>query len=323
MKKEIYKIVPQMKDYDNIEGYWYPFIMRFHRKNVSLPSVTTDDYGFRNTILKNKSKFYLSNYLNHFEGKLGVMIGSSTCFGVGASSDKFTISSILSQNTNFSWFNLGGRAFNSTQEWILFSLYLPKKIDVIIIFSGINNLILSYLTQTSPFINSIFSNFQYDYLMNTVSKGIKNTIKYKLFCNKKINNIDKNKKYNNILHCFQRDMDMWNHFRCSFNCKLYFVFQPIATWIEKDLTSEEEKIFDILDNMQEPTWKIIYKHILEDKDKYLNDIKNICNKFNIPFLDINSKNSFCKNEWLFVDRVHLTDNGYQLVQEEIQKEFKL
>ena len=73
-------------------------------------------------------------------------MGGSTVFGVGATDDKFTISSQLNLRSDIAWFNLGGRSFNSTQEWIqsLLHFELLQSVDHVIICSGINALYLMF-----------------------------------------------------------------------------------------------------------------------------------------------------------------------------------
>lgn len=332
-----YKLAPQMRDYDRVGDLWLPFIMQFHKPNVSLSSVTTDEHGFRTTI-SNGKKLRLSDFLEP-TGKSGAVVGSSACFGVGASSDKFTLPSLLNQDSDTSWFNLGGRTFNSTQEWLLFLLYLPKKVDNVIIFSGVNNLVLSYATRrSSPVYNPIYCQSQFEHAgryrgMGNIAdvgviramKQIARDVKF-ILLPKKRHRTDAQptgRKYADIIDCFRRDMAVWDRLRHSFGFKLHFVLQPLASWIEKELTAEEKRIFEILDNAQRRAWAVLHKYLLKEKEAYLRDTRTVCDEFGVPFLDINSRESFRGNEWLFVDRVHMTDKGYEVVRKELRKEFNL
>ena len=42
------------------------------------------------------------------------------------------------------------------------------------------------------------------------------------------------------------------------------------------------------------------------------DVAEICSSLRIPFVDLNAEEAFASDTWLFVDRVHLTDEGYRL-----------
>jgi len=61
------------------------------------------------------------------------------------------------------------------------------------------------------------------------------------------------------------------------------------------------------------------KRIVEDKDPYINGIYELCKKHKIRFLNLNSGRLHFDHEWYFVDRVHMTDEGYKLVAELINK----
>ena len=58
--------------------------------------------------------------------ELSFIVGSSAVFGVGASNDSNTISSIISEETSDKFLNFGCRAHVSSQELILFNQISPK-----------------------------------------------------------------------------------------------------------------------------------------------------------------------------------------------------
>ena len=114
--KKIYKLIPQMKYYNNIGVDWKPFLMNLQKANYRSDVVNTDEFGlrFNNKILNN-------SIFEEKVKKYGIMIGASAVFGVGASSDELTIPSILSNSTDTHFYNLGGRAYSGFQEIILFN----------------------------------------------------------------------------------------------------------------------------------------------------------------------------------------------------------
>jgi hypothetical protein len=321
MKNKIYEIIPQMKDYDKIGKSWLPFIMHF-QKQVDTDSVKTDKNGFRYTVNQDGELVELMNANS-------IIIGGSTGFGVGCTSDKYTLASQLCKKEN-QWFNMCGRSFNSTQEWIIFLLFLPKKIDTVIIFSGVNNLTLSYLSKkSSPIYNAMFNQSDVEFAKTIALRKEKKMGFIKLYrltresLNCKLENESIEVKYEDIINCFERDIRIWKVIQRAYNFNLIFVMQPLAIWINKEFTEEEKQIFDMLDKLQRDSWEIVKSYLGDKKNKYLKDCKRICEKNDLPFFNINELDSFKKKEWLFVDKAHLTDLGVQRIREELKKEFSL
>lgn len=334
--KERNRIVPQMRDYDRIGDQWVPYLMRFDRPSRNYPAVSTNRLGFRNTtgrdgnmILDYDTFMGMSSDMNR-----GVVLGASTVFGVGASQDSYSIPSILNRKTDSLWFNFGGRAFNSTQELLLLVLNFPRGISKLVIVSGINNLTLSYLAhQTSPIYNSFFSQSIFERAMEFppdahigVRAGVKLLIKE--LKNKIYPTVSQGQKkditlqYDNIIKCYKRDLSIIKNLGDANGFSTYFAFQPVASFIDKKLSTEEEKIFSILDDLGSD-WEVLAKYIQNNMKRYVMDLQNICNDINMPFVDANKDKSFCSNEWLFVDRVHLTDNGNIKLSEMLVREFNL
>ena len=112
-------IVPQMRDYDELgmNQEWVPHLMYFQPRNAALKSVSSVEFGFRNTTGVKPG------------APTALLVGGSSVFGIGATSDAMTIPSLLNATTKYNWRNLGGRAFNSTQEAILVHLSNAKKIE--------------------------------------------------------------------------------------------------------------------------------------------------------------------------------------------------
>ena len=96
-KKDVRQsLTPQMKDYDNLKVKPLPYIMFLHQPNYSSASVNTDNHGLR--ISTDPEGVPLSiNTLK--ERSCNLLVGGATAFGVGATSDKNTISGHLSTKT--------------------------------------------------------------------------------------------------------------------------------------------------------------------------------------------------------------------------------
>jgi len=59
------------------------------------------------------------------------------------------------------------------------------------------------------------------------------------------------------------------------------------------------------------------------KESYFRDVELICNKHAIKYLNLNKCPEFESDEWIFVDRVHLTDKGNQMVCDAIKRNFSI
>jgi hypothetical protein len=115
---------------------------------------------------------------------------------------------------------------------------------------------------------------------------------------------------------FQIKKNLWNWTKIaqSYKCKLKYILQPFPDWAQKELSIEEQALL-----ANEP-----YEFIkLGDRALYLdyaNKLKNLCAELNIEFYDSNRLVSEYSgsNDWIFIDRAHLTDQGNKLMSRIIQ-----
>lgn len=343
------KLTPQMKDYDNIGFTWHPNIMFFHKENYNSNSIKTDSYGFRITS-SNELNFSPESYINsNKQEEVSLIIGGSTAFGVGASSDKYHLASILTELKGTKYLNFGGRAFNSDQELFLFKNFFKKisKIKDVIIVSGANDLYLTSIKHESFMPNFFFGNLYKNaldsYNLNLKRKvlklvlntfGIEKGVSGKIRFNKMLKNAIKTLRgrSNEKEPCKGKDSNLisfedafnrtksslifWSSLSRCLNFKVTFALQPTPYWCNKKLTHEEEKIFSINDHENKKASEIL--KMMDNTDKYLihtEKLQNLCKELSINYLDTNKllSNSECSKDWLFVDRIHLNDKGYKQV----------
>jgi len=328
------KMTPQMLDYDRIGDQWVPYLMRSDGALKNFSSVNTDKWGMRWTIGRQGAVLTVDAIAAEaYSNSIGVILGSSAVFGVGSSQDQFTISSYLSNQTKVDWLNFGGRAYNSTQELFRLILHLPKKMDQLVVFSGVNNITLSFLSSySSPVYNSFFyqSSFQQSMEHSSEFIGVRRAwgrllkeLRNRFFkSSESIPNELSRQTYKDVLICFERDLRALKVIADGIGANVYFVMQPLATWIEKRLSEEEVTIFNLLDSMSSD-WIVLAKQIADIKERYFEDVENICIALNINYYNMNLAPEFNTKEWLFVDRVHLTDRGYELAARLIKKRFNL
>ena len=337
-------LTPQMETYDKLGVKWHPYIMFFQKPNYTSGIVNTDEFGFRfNQVKKNKYSPF-SDFKKSKKG-LSFIVGSSAVFGVGASNDSNTISSIISKETNDKFLNFGCRAHVSSQELILFNQISPrfKQIKNVIIFSGLNDLYISFLRDYASELGPFFFSSQFSEGMNNqlisqkrkllkslLSPIYKDYIDYKniLFKNliKNIFSYQKKEKIfsdtsNNsfdVLYTIsqlKKNLFIWKKLSESYPFNLIFILQPTLDWMSKPASKEEKKIFEYLDkgedkmNMKDVLSKDIYRD-------YSFALKKICKSLDVQFFDANLdlKGIFKKDDWIFVDRGgHMTDLGYATV----------
>lgn len=329
------KIVPQMEDYDRVGDQWVPYLMRFDRPLRDFATVSTDEWGFRNSVGRNGETINVSNLVQAQDASpSGVIVGSSAVFGVGSSHDRFTIPSVLNKTTETVWLNFGGRAFNSTQELILFLLHLPKRVDRLVLFSGVNNITLAFLSpSTSPVYNSFFFQSVFERAMANPADefiGVRRAVARVLreLRHRLLPEIRQPAKqnlggsYQDVLRCFNRDLRAFKAVADGLGIPLHFALQPLATWMDKPLASEEKDIFGILDSMS-MDWQVLAHRIMGVRDSYFLDVELICRDLSVDFCNVNLAPEFLTEEWLFVDRVHLTDRGCEVAAKVLKREFGL
>jgi hypothetical protein len=91
--------------------------------------------------------------------------------------------------------------------------------------------------------------------------------------------------------------------------RVVFALQPLALYVEKELSREETELFEALDVLQPRRWPQL-KRLLETRWRgYAEALERGCAEAGVPFVDL-SRAPY--EGWCFVDRVHMTDHGHDL-----------
>ena len=101
-----YKFCPQLETYDRIGIEWIPYIMFGQTKNFRSKICNTDCFGLRfcnKTNLKYTNSIFDQTIPNNSQDC--VIIGTSSAFGGGSTRDETTISSLLTNKTDFNFYN--------------------------------------------------------------------------------------------------------------------------------------------------------------------------------------------------------------------------
>ena len=335
-----YKLAPQLKDYDSLPTDWKPYTMFRQASKYSSNSVNTDETGQRFSLDRNGNRLSLSD----LDGPFDLIVGASTAFGVGATHDKNTIASQLSTLSGRKTLSLTGRAYNSYQELLLFVEHLHKfsGLGRIIIISGANNLYVSAFHDKYgiPF---FWSDSFYDsirvadlsrkkrflaMLIDSIGgqsidwRGVNKTNVfqkiYEGFGHRLPTNETPVVNVQKAAHRTIQDLSVFQKLAVSIGAKLSFCLQPVAGWMQKPLVDEEKILFDVA---QAGSSEIILAFSNpEIHREYASIIENFCNNSKLKFSDLNSCIKPNKN-WMYVDRVHLTDVGNSLVAQYIFEHF--
>lgn len=345
-----YEVAPQMREYDKLATVWKPFVMFFNQPNIKSSVYNLDKFGLRFNDLSNLKNLDLEKNNSIFNEKIfseskgtAALVGGSTAFGTGATSDSFTISSILSKKTNMHFFNIGCSAFSGFQETILFQSFinLLKNTKVIIILSGLNDLFLTYyLSKFDPIFGPHYFSQKHieGIFQRTLSKKrklakflldpfIEHDVNWNSVTISKLRNLFLKKKNSEKMDLptkerlmktnISKNFQFWSNIQKGMGIKIIYLLQPFANWCEKTLSDDEKKIFSVVDTTsQRPyqIWKMLDKTLYTN---YKNLIEENCNHFNLDFVDCNNyiNNNDFNNQWLFVDRAHLTDLGNKNISE--------
>jgi len=345
-----YKFCPQLKTYDRIGIEWMPYIMFGQTKNFRSKTCNTDCFGLRfgnKTNLKYTNSIFDQTIPNNSQDC--IIIGNSTAFGVGSARDETTISSLLTNKTDFNFYNLGGRAYNGFQEIIVYQSLINylNNIKKIVIFSGLNDLYLfqgiKFNSYSGPFYfnEKFFESMKHgdlNYKRNLIkfflqpltsseidwSKITKKEIMSYIFNHNFRENFRKNLQLSSkkitLEDIVLRNLKLWSNISKGTNTEVYFFLQPFLGW-GKDFSNEEIEICEyIINNKKISTVFKILEKMKNLHQYYKNILINSCKKLEIPFYDCNEflKQNSKKTDWLFVDRAHMNDDGYMLISEYIK-----
>lgn len=320
------ELTPQMRDYeakftDAGEVRWLPYLMYFHPAEHRSAAVNTDSSGFRYSEADGR-RYSVADHGDI--GPVRLLAGSSTVFGIGASSDAWTLSSRMTEHDPRPqpWLNLGGRSFNSTQELLLFSLYrhLLPSVEEIVLLSGFNNLGLARLPASARGEHGAFFNCnQFFDALGPESRqqkpvlSILRRVKDQSGEPEPVPGMEEQIAY--AAELTLRHLDVWRALANDLGAKLTFVLQPLAGWVREVGSPQEERLFAELDELG--NFRQTYGDILQQEvcRGYAEAIEAGAKKMDVGFLNLSPvlAEAVEADQWLFVDRIHFTDSGHDFV----------
>lgn len=334
--QEVYKWTPQIRDYDkfmHIGARWVPYTMYFHEKSFVSPTINTDKYGFRYSIFQ-QQKVSVASFPKTTTSSVNLLIGGSTALGVGATEDRFTVASYLSELTGEVWLNLAGRGYNSTQELLLYLLNQKRigSVNKIVVLSGMNTLALEGIPdEFSTEYGRYYYSYEFQHYMNKYnddmkrkkdsfdSSSIMTKVKSYLKNNENENPADKiiTDESVSLEHRIDRTADSITDalkqlalLTSNQKTEILFFLQPLSHWCRDSLTNEEEAVFNAIESCPNNFYRL-FKSVL-GKEVHKPFFKKIEEKSgDIKCFDMNEllKTSSHYNSTIFVDRVHFNDIG--------------
>lgn len=311
---------------DGGEVRWLPYLMYFHPNGHRSKTVNTDVSGFRYSEVDGRA-YSVADHDGLDSVRL--LAGSSTVFGIGASCDAWTLSSRMTVNDPRPqpWLNFGGRSFNSAQELMLLTLYrhLLPKVEEIVLFSGFNNLGLARLPASArgehgAFFNcnQFFDAFGTDASRAAHSKGM--SVMQRLLGGKNGAAASEpvppmTEQIGYAADLTLRHLEIWRVVANDLGAKLTYVLQPLAGWVRDIGTSQEETIFAELDELGR--FSDTYGDILQQRVniEYATQLEAGTKNMGVDFINLSPilAGRVGPDQWLFVDRIHFTDEGYDYV----------
>ena len=135
------ELVPQMAEYDRHASLrvWISYMMHNGAANFRSNVLNTDGYGFRYGRDPNGVPCSFQTFSS---GDCNFLLGGSTTFCVGTTSDARTVSSRLSAKTGETWINCGMRAHVLAQNLNASLLLRPDRCNVkrLVALTGLNEL---------------------------------------------------------------------------------------------------------------------------------------------------------------------------------------
>jgi hypothetical protein len=299
-------------------------------------SVNTDKFGLREQY-DDEGEFIDIDTFESTGRRCNGLLGGSTVFGVGATSDRTTISSRL-HRPRTPCLNLGVRGATGQQELILFLLFRQHFPDIrnVVLFTGVNNCALAARpgTKVYPGFGGVFyegmllsplrqqelqgiPRYRLTQLVDRAYRGsrlVRGAARVLLGRRTTTDGYRANfeEKLTQIIRFAENDLATWGQLQSAGGFKVHLVLQPAINWTERPLTQMEAELF-AADIELFPDTKLFASHPVYEE--YRAKIESSCDSNGIDFHDANlwlNEPRFAREE-LFTDVCHLTDTGNAIV----------
>jgi hypothetical protein len=342
-------VAPITRDYGDLsdELVLWPFVTITSRPGLSTPVVSTDGRGHR---LGRRDDSVVAS--DDAPDDAGFVLGGSYVFGVGAADDSGTFPSALWRLTGKPYVNLGLRKATSTQE-LVSALPFAERSTTFVVCSGLNNFAVARAAPLDPLFGPTYLDHplrrllampveELVRLVKTAESGgrlaaigdadLRHELARRLrrrlpgrqkpkaakpTRSKKKPEPAPDEVVETAATVQLRDLRALRRLVPD-DAEVVFALQPVATHTGKELTDEERELFESLDVMQARTtrWPVV-KGLLETHwPAYAERLEQGCGEVGVPFVDL-SRAEY--SGWCFVDRIHMTERGYELAASHLQE----
>ena len=346
------QLTPQMDDYDRLPIQWLPYVMYLQASNYRSASVNTDAHGLRWSA-DPQGKPLGMDVMGDRDCYLLVGGSTVFGVGATADSQTLSANlSALTGNCWLNFAGRAFSPTQELILFQLFRNRLPR-VRRILLFSGINALTLHHLVSEVPsdiggffywsqfrdgmaeamlsprrrilsrFLKPLFGD-RIDFARVSLSRlpfqmlGLerpeKSTAKAGISLDAQI--ATRKACRDEMMAIIERDLAIWRALADMIGAKLSFVLQPMFNWTGKKECDEEARLFSYLDSLPQNHFKLLRQIFDQESHEWLRGkLEGICAAHRIPFHDINAllRPMVRDEQWLFVDRAHMTDLGNRLV----------
>ncbi|MEV0177627.1 hypothetical protein AB0I00_41870 [Streptomyces sp. NPDC050803] len=299
---------PDLAEYD-VNLYPHPYVVHTYRPGSSSRVYSIDQEGFR---LSTSPQGPVDS-TSWLAGGGGLVVGASTAFGVGASSDAATLPSRLAEVTGVPQLNLGVPGGNSMQQLHALMPFLHAA-STVVVFSGWTSLLAQLRTKKpngvfgATFFERIFRVVETEPLFN-IAELITGTRTAEQVAPPAPRTEGAPVEAESLagmeaaLRHQLRDLALLAR-AVPDSAQLVFCLQPLADPLTRDLVAEEQESFDY----QLPVFGPFREFVAKHWESYSRQFAAGCAEIGVRFVDV-SADRF--EGWSFYDATHLTDHGYQ------------
>lgn len=297
-ESDLYDIVPQMEDADTMPYNWTAYTMLSSPPGFQSRSITIDADGFRQGWDGDHSFDYRA--FCAADGPKGIILGNSVAFGVGVSHDRMTLANQLNARRRPGdplWHNFSLRGSSLTQERLMAELHAPDDLTHVVWCSGVSSLVYAIgigpdAVNPSPYLR--------DRLVRQLLNGPPHQPAP-----------DINARLNTMVPTLFRDWEVMSAWLSARRVRFTFLVQPELAWVNKPLSSEEETLVAIYDRQTKGVAAIHQPDtILPLRPPFQRALMDCGKAAKMPVIDTNDLQDLKTAEWLFMDRIHLTDKGH-------------
>jgi hypothetical protein len=172
--------------------------------------------------------------------------------------------------------------------------------------TGVNDLLFSlYFAHNTPYLPMFWNQDQFAALEGPGEKGHMLNARP-----------GSEERYKFTLEALDRSLLILSRQVADPSTTVLYALQPLLAWTSKSLHPSETAVCDQWDRIGSGFRAVHNPRTVGPwRERYAEDVKNLCDKYLIPFVDLNRASGLQTDEHLFVDRIHLTDNGQRRVAE--------